>query len=1493
MAKVDQNAPKIRGAKKGGGGGGGNEAANTLRSAAVFKVLGVISHGQIAGICGGAEGIYVNDTPLRNQSGEYNYPKAAWAYRVGLPEQPYIPGFDGVTSETSVGVPLTNASPVVRTLGSAVDAINVKINFPQGLSYMSETADRTGTTVELAFDTKLTSSSTWETAAVVAVSGKQNSAYQKAIRVPRALGVGNWDVRFRRLTGDPTTQNYLNATQVASFTEIQEVKVTYPMTAYLAFIADSQSFSQGTPTISVLTKGLLVRVPTNYNPETREYTGLWNGTFKYAWTDNPAWCLYDLLTNAEYGLGKNSIVTESIVNKFSFYSAAVYCDELVPDGQDGEEPRFTFNAVLNQRDDALKVLDLIASSMRAKLIYWNGLIDVVQDRPADPKSIITKANIINGKFVEKSSKLSERHTVFNVTYNDRTNRYQQQTEVVYGSEADLDFYGEVSADVFAIGATTPGQAIRHGKWAIETELNQTKVLTWEMSLEGFALRPNDVVSVYWDNYAGVSASGRVKAIDGVTLTLDRAVDLSMGSTIKVMLADGETWETRSIVEESGQLDTITLSAPFSTALVSQAIFGVTGPVEPRQYRIIDFKQTGENTVSIEALYHDPSKYSRIELGVSVPAPVYSNAQPVTCTPPTSLTFNEVNVNEDNTIKRSLLVSWSAPLQGVPSSYALSYRLADGEWVSAGSISGMSFTIDPARVGKYDVKVVAISHLGYASLPAEGSYNVDTAGGGLSPLGAPTDLKDIGTGTSTFAGVDLNVQWTNPATNTFVLGATLRDFEVRTVDTVSGTVMRTEYVQAVGAGGTQTYSYTFGKNVADGGPRRTVRVEVRCRDANNNLSDPAIVVFSNPSPGVPSNLTVLAGIGSNKITCDRPSDLDFSGLLIWRDTVPAFALTEDKVIYDGPDLYISDTALDVGTTYFYRVAAYDTFGKSLTGTGMNVSAQLEGTPLGITSEDIQGQIESAQIAAIEASKILGLIGMDQLEGDLPNVGADISTLDEEISRLSDAVMQLADKADQTDGVFRDVGVSVDPLTGEVTVRTIEAVKASVDQANALIVQEQVARASADEALTSEITLLSSTVDDNTAAIVTEASTRATETGNLMAKWAVKTDVNGYVSGFGLASTANNAVPTSAFVVSADSFAIGSPTGPGIMPKIPFVVYTTPTVVDGITVAPGVYMDSAVIASLQADKIATNTINGNKIIANTITADRLVAGTITAASAVLASASILAANITDANVTRAKIADLAVNTAKIDDLAVTAAKIEDLAVTNAKLANAAITEAKIDNAAITAAKIADAAITSAKIEDAAINTLKIAGEAVTVPRYVEVYGTGGSTTFTLDEPAKVVIIGSANVNANSDIVVSVNGTSVIQARHGLTYSIEIPYATTSGDAGHTHGLSVNQSLNVSNSSVFISGSTGFADSHSHSFSGSAGHSHNLTGSIGGSAVMSGSHSHSISFPSIMASVTGSTSIALTGFITLAAGTHTVTCSGGHGSTTFKLSILGVKR
>jgi len=504
----------IRGSGGGGKGGGGGgrvavESPDSLRSKAFARVLDLISEGEIVGLVDGAKSIYLDETPLQNEDGSYNFQGVELVTRTGTQSQSYVPGFPAVENETGVGVEVKASASVTRQISNPeIDAIRVRVSIPQLTEQNISNGDLLGASVEYAIDVQ-SNGGGFVTYLTDTVSGKTTSKYERSYRV-ELTGSAPWDIRVRRITPDSTKAALQNKTFWESYTEIIDAKLRYPNSALVGIKIDSSQFNN-VPRRAYDVKLLKVRVPTNYDPVNRTYTGIWNGSFKVEWTDNPAWCFYDLLTNDRYGLG--GLIDQTQVDKWALYSVARYCDELVPDGFGGTEPRFTCNIYIQSRAEAYRVIQDMASIFRG-MVYWqSGAVTVSQDAPADPVYLFTPANVVGGNFVYSGSSAKARHTVALVSWNDPEDFYRQKVEYVEDA-AGIARYGIIQTNITAIGCSSRGQANRVGRWLLYSEQSEAEVVVFKTGMEGAVARPGQIIQVADPVRGGARRGGRYSGCYG-------------------------------------------------------------------------------------------------------------------------------------------------------------------------------------------------------------------------------------------------------------------------------------------------------------------------------------------------------------------------------------------------------------------------------------------------------------------------------------------------------------------------------------------------------------------------------------------------------------------------------------------------------------------------------------------------------------------------------------------------------------------------------------------------------------------------------------------------------------------------------------------------------------------------------------------------------------------------------------------------------------------
>ena len=717
---------KIRGAggggggggKGGGGGGGGHtptESPDSLRSRQYARVLDMVSEGEIEGLVGGLQGVYLDDTPIENADGSQNFSGVTVDSRNGTQAQAYLAGFPEVESEVAVSTEFKYATPVVRQISNPnIDAVRVTVGVPQ-LTYQDPgSGDLGGTSVQIAIDVQNNGGGYVETVSDT-ISGKTTSRYQRSYRIELA-GSGPWDIRVRRLTADSAAANLQNKTWFESYTEIIDAKLRYPNSALVGLQVDSAQF-RSIPRRGYHIKGIRIRVPSNYDAATRVYTGVWDGTFQVAWSDNPAWCFYDLLTSERYGLG--AFIDADQVDKWALYDIARYCDELVPDGYGGTEPRFTCNLYLQSRSEAYSVINTMASIFRGMAWWASGAVTVSADKPADATMLFTAANVVEGAFNYSGASIKQRHTVALVTWNDPEDHYRQKIEYVEDA-AGIALYGVIQTEVLAAGCTSRGQAHRLGRWILYSERLETETVTFRCGMDGTYVAPGDVIQTQDAARAGKRFGGRVVSATTTAITLDASVTIESGKTytLSAILPDG-TLETRAVTNVPGSATVLSVAAFTAAPQVGAIWVLAASDLAPETWRVVGVAEVEKGVLEITALAHRPDKYGAVEQNLLL-EPLRTSSVNVIPASPTNVLIAESLYQTGAEVKTQMAVAWDGVL-GV--TWDVSYRRDDNNWVILPRVDVPSITVLDMVPGFVEVRVAAVNAIGVRSIPASASTQI--------------------------------------------------------------------------------------------------------------------------------------------------------------------------------------------------------------------------------------------------------------------------------------------------------------------------------------------------------------------------------------------------------------------------------------------------------------------------------------------------------------------------------------------------------------------------------------------------------------------------------------------------------------------------------------------------------------------------------------------------------------------------------------------------
>ncbi|HFT7227597.1 TPA: host specificity protein J, partial [Enterobacter chengduensis] len=675
------------------------EQPDDLQSVAKAKILVALGEGEFAGQLTGKD-IYLDGTALENADGSQNFSGVTWEFRSGTQAQKYIQGIPGTENEISVGTEVTSATAWTRTFtNTQLSAVRLRLKWPS-LFKQEDDGDLVGYSVNYAIDLQ-TDGGTWQTVLNTSVTGKTTSGYERSHRIDLPQAGSTWKIRLRKITADANSAKIGDTMTLQSFTEVIDAKLRYPNTALLYIEFDSSQFNGSIPQISCEPRGRVIRVPDTYDPETRSYSGTWTGAFKWAWTDNPAWIFYDLVVSDRFGLGHR--LTAANIDKWTLYQVAQYCDQMVPDGKggDGTEPRYTCNVYIQDRNDAYTVLRDFAAIFRG-MTYWGGdQIVALADMPRDVDYSYTLANIV-GKPRYSSSTTKTRYTTALVSWSDPGNAYADAMEPVF-EQALVARYGFNQLEMTAIGCTRQSEANRKGRWGILTN-NKDRVVSFDVGLDGNIPQPGYIIALADELLSGKVMGGRISAVNGRVIKLDRVADAAAGDRLILNLPSGAS-QSRTIQAVNGE--SVTVTTAYSETPQAEAVWVVeSNELYAQQYRVVSVTDNDDGTFTITGAWHDPDKYARIDTGAIIDQRPVSVIPPGNQSPPANIVISSFSVVQQNISVETMRVSWDQVQNAI--AYEAQWRRNDGNWVNVPRSSTTSFDVPGIYAGRYLVRVRAIN-----------------------------------------------------------------------------------------------------------------------------------------------------------------------------------------------------------------------------------------------------------------------------------------------------------------------------------------------------------------------------------------------------------------------------------------------------------------------------------------------------------------------------------------------------------------------------------------------------------------------------------------------------------------------------------------------------------------------------------------------------------------------------------------------------------------
>ncbi len=1070
------------------------EAPDSLRSVAIAKMLIAVGEGEFEG-APTAKDIFLDNTPLQDPQGNMNFPNVKWEWRSGAVDQSYIQGIPSIENETTISTELRSGTPWVRAItNTQLSAVRVRFAWP-ALQSVDSGGNINGYTigykVELATD-----GGTYQEVLNEAVSGKTTSLYERTRRINLPRATTGWLLRITRLTANQNNNKISDTMQIAGFTEVIDAKIRYPNTALLYIEFSAEQF-RSIPAVTIECDGRKWQVPSNYDTRSRTYTGVWDGTFKEAWTDNPVWHTYGITTNDRFGLGRR--IKPWMVDKWELYRISQYCDQLVPDGKGGMEPRFLCNLNLQSKADAWSLLRDISAIYRGMTYWAQGQVFTLSDMPraTDFDFAYTRANVIDGKFTYSSASERTRYSRALVSYDNPLNNYD--TDVTPVTDAKLQRrYGDNPLEISAIGCDRESEAQRRGKWALLTN-SKDRAVTFKVGLDGRIPLPGYVIPIADELLAGRPVGGRISAVNGKVITLDRDTQAKPGDRLILNLPDGKC-EGRTVQLVSGRQVTVTLA--YSVPPERELVWALDADdLAIPLYRVVSVARPEPGVFEISAVQYDPSKFDHIDTGARLEERPIS-VVPITVVPAPASVDITSNYSVDQGLAISTMnISWPAVNGAV--AYDVEWRKDSGNWIKLQRTGATSVDVTGIYSGAYLARVRSVSAFEISSIWK--SSNLTNLEG---KVGLPPAVSFL-TATSELFGIGLKVGFPPGAEDT-----QRTEFWYSAANDISAAAKLTDlaypqadyHLQALAAGAT----FFFWARLVD----RTGNVGPFYPDGNG--------VMGQASADAGPVLELIGGqIGRSELGKDLLDEIDkIPGLQDQIDALdglsaydPEQTYTEGDLVVVGKRIYQATQLVPVDTSppnadYWRDVG-------QVLETANGLARQVEINTTSITELDGVVTAAASSLQALQAA-----YRDDTGEGDLADALQGYS------ASASFAQEVKAQATKNAAMVQRQTELSAE----------VGDVSGSVTQLESVVVTDREATARAIQQIGVEI-------GENSAAIQTVSQAQADTDGKLSTMWSVKMQVNAngqlVTAGIGLGIEENEeGIIQSQFLVSADRFAIVS-------------------------------------------------------------------------------------------------------------------------------------------------------------------------------------------------------------------------------------------------------------------------------------------------------------------------------------------------------------------
>ncbi|CEI76852.1 TPA: DUF1983 domain-containing protein [Pseudomonas aeruginosa] len=1062
------------------------EAPDSLRSVAMAKILLAVGEGEFAGVPSERD-IYLDNTPLMDPSGNLNFPNVKWEWRAGAVDQDYIPGIPAVENETSVNVELRSDTPWVRSLSNTqLSAVRLRFAWP-ALQQQDTNGNIGGYRIEYAVDLA-TDGGAYQEVLREAVDGKTTTRYERSRRIDLPAATSGWQLRVRRLTPNQNNNRIADTMLIAGYTEVIDAKLRYPNTALLYVEFSAEQFSN-IPAVTVDCRGRKVQVPSNYDPETRAYLGIWDGTMKQAWTDNPVWHTYDIVTSDRFGVGKR--IKAWMVDRWEMYRISQYCDQLVPDGKGGQEPRHTCNLNLQSRAGAWELLRDLTAIYRGMAYWAQGQLKIQADIPraTDVDFAYTRANVIDGRFSYGSASERTRYSRALVSYDNPANNYD--TDVAVATDKRLQRrYGDNPVEVAAIGCTRESEAQRRGKWAILTN-SQDRTVTFRTGMDGAIPLPGWVIPVADALLAGREIGGRVSAVAGRVITLDRDTQAKAGDRLLLNLPSGKA-EARTVQSIAGRAVTVTTA--YSETPLPELVWTLDADdLAVPLYRVMKVSQPERGVFEITALQYEPGKFSAIDTGAKLESRPISVIPITTVAPPASVTLTSHYQFDQGLAVSTMTIAWP-PVEGAVA-YDVEWKKDSGNWIRLPRAGTTSVDVTGIYAGGYLARVRAVSAFDITSV-WKSSILTQLSG----KTGAPPALAFLRT---TSGPWKIGLEWGFPDSGAADTAYT----EIQQSVTPGGSEQN---ATALGLFAYPTDTHTLTSLAA--GARLAFRGRLIDRTGNVGPWSAWVDGISSTDANEYNELItkeyVESALGEQFFADIDQMQIDISGLQDQIDNLT------DVLAYDPTKAYAKNDIVRVGNRLYQAKQA----------------VPLNASPPNATYwADIGQSIETANGLAQQVAT--NTADITELDGKVEAAASSLDVL-QAAARREPATGEKADALKGWDTIARAATeVTVRANEDEAQAKRTSLLEARTATAEGRITTVEQVTASDRQATAQRIDQLSAEVGSNSAAIQTTSQAVASLDGNVQALYSVKLQAhaNGqkYAAGWQLGFDSGTSVTTMAF------------------------------------------------------------------------------------------------------------------------------------------------------------------------------------------------------------------------------------------------------------------------------------------------------------------------------------------------------------------------------